>query len=246
MSRPISCIIVDDDETSRFILTNLVKKNGSLKLLKSCENASEARKAIENSDTDLIFLDIEMPYENGVDLLDKLESKPNVIFVTSQTKHAIKAFEYDAIDYIVKPLDLKRLNSAVEKAKRRIFGVTNKEEKELGDDECVLLKKNRETQKIPCRDIRYIEASSSYITYHTIEGKITTTGILKQQETQLNPKIFVRVHRSFLVNINKVTKVNSQQIEVNGAVIPLSRKYKKDFKEMFDTHNKSEYENSLN
>jgi two-component system, LytTR family, response regulator len=122
MSRPISCILVDDDETSRFILTNLIKKNGFLNLIKSCSNALEARETIERNEIELMFLDIEMPYENGIDMLEKLVKKPNVIFITAHTKHAIKAFEFDAVDYIVKPIDLKRLNNAIEKAKRRIVG----------------------------------------------------------------------------------------------------------------------------
>ena len=117
MPRKIPCIIVDDDETSRFILTNLVNKNHDLNFVKACSNAREAREVIESQEVELMLLDIEMPYENGVEMLSKLEKMPNVIFITSQTKHAIKAFEFDAIDYIVKPLDLARLNEAVEKPK---------------------------------------------------------------------------------------------------------------------------------
>lgn len=246
MSRLISCVIVDDDETSRFILTNLVKKNGSLNLVKACSNAIEAREVIQRTDVDLMLLDIEMPYENGVDMLDKLETKPNVIFITSQTKHAIKAFEFDAVDYIVKPIDLNRLNSAVDKAKRRIFGTVNPEALLEDDNEFILIKKNRETQKIPFRNIGYIEGSSSYITYCTVDGKITTTGILKQIEETLDPKVFVRVHRSYIVNIRKVNKITSQEVVIRNTVLPLSRKYKKEVKEMFDELNKTNHENSVN
>ncbi|MEN8928066.1 MAG: response regulator [Flavobacteriales bacterium] len=91
MPRKIPCIIVDDDETSRFILTNLVNKNEDLQFVKACSNAHEARDVLESQEIELMLLDIEMPYENGVDMLTKLESKPNVIFITSQTRHAIKA-----------------------------------------------------------------------------------------------------------------------------------------------------------
>jgi len=245
MPRPISCIIVDDDETSSFILKNLIKKNGSLNLIKACSNAVEARNILDTHDVELMFLDIEMPYENGVDMLEKIEHKPEIIFITAQTKHAIKAFEYDAIDYIVKPVDLERLNSSVKKAKRRIFGnVTNIPHEE--NEEFVLIKKNRQTQKVLYRDIGYIEGSSSYITYCTIQGKITTTGILKQVEETLNPEVFVRVHRSYLVNIKKVTKICSQEVVIRNTVIPLSRKYKKEVKEIFDLQNKTIHENSTN
>jgi len=172
-------------------------------------------------------------------MLAKLEVKPDVIFITSQTKHAIKAFEFDAVDYIVKPVDLSRLNEAVDKAKRRLFSENQTAEVE-NEDEFVLIKKNRETRKIPYRDIGYIIGSSSYITYSTTDGKITTTGILKQVEETLKPNVFVRVHRSYLVNIRKVTKMTSQEIFVRNSVIPLSRKYKKEVKQIFDEQNKND------
>lgn len=245
MPRPISCIIVDDDETSRFILTNLIKKKGSLNLIKTCSNAVEARETIEKNEVELMFLDIEMPYENGVDMLERLEHTPEVIFITAQTKHAIKAFEFDAIDYIVKPIDLERLSSAVDKAKRRIFGNVNQDQIDSEDEEYILIKRNRETQKVFYRNIGYIEGSSSYITYCTTEGKITTTGILKQIEETLNPEVFVRVHRSYLVNIKKVTKLNSQEVTIINATLPLSRKYKKDVKEIFEKLNSVAHENSV-
>jgi DNA-binding LytR/AlgR family response regulator len=185
-----------------------------------------------------MLLDIEMPYENGVDMLEKLETKPNVIFITSQTKHAIKAFEFDAVDYIVKPIDLNRLNSAVNKAKRRIFGTFNTTALIEDENEFILIKKNRETQKIPYHIVSYIEGSSSYITCFTVDGKITTTGILKQIEETLDPKIFVRVHRSYVVNIRKVDKINTQEVVIRNTVLPLSRKYKKEVQEIFDELNK--------
>ncbi len=246
MSRLISCIIVDDDDTSRFILTNLVRKNGSLDLITACSSAREAREIIESTEVELIFLDIQMPYENGLDMLEKLETKPMVIFTTSHTNHAVKAFEFDAIDYIIKPIELNRLSKAVEKAKRRIVGSTEAETKTESDEGFVVIKRNRETQRIPARNVAYIEGSSSYITYATIDQKITTTGILKQIEETLDPDIFVRVHRSFLVNLKKIDKISTQQVEVRNKVIPLSRKYKKEVKEKFDKQNKAKNDNSFN
>ena len=245
MSRKIPCIIVDDDETSRFILTNLVNKNEDLQFIKACSNAREARDVIENQDVELMLLDIEMPYENGVDMLTKLDKKPNVIFITSQTRHAIKAFEFDAIDYIVKPIDLERLNEAVEKAKRRIFGVPQEVVPDT-NEEYMMIKKNRETHKFPYSSVDYIEGSSSYVTYSTTSGKITTTGILKQVEETLNPSVFVRIHRSFIVNLNKIDRISSQEVVIRNTELPLSRKYKKGVLEIFKNRSNKVYENSSN
>ena len=96
-----------------------------------------------------------------------------------------------------------------------------------------MIKKNRETQKFPYRNVDYLEGSSSYVTYLTSEGKITTTGILKQVEETLNPEVFVRIHRSYVVNINKIDKISAQGVVINNKVLPLSRKYKKEVTEMF-------------
>ena len=245
MSRKIPCIIVDDDETSRFILTNLVNKNEDLQFIKACSSAREARDVIENQDVELMLLDIEMPYENGVDMLTKLDKKPNVIFITSQTRHAIKAFEFDAIDYIVKPIDLERLNEAVEKAKRRIFGVPQEVVPDT-NEEYMMIKKNRETHKFHYSSVDYIEGSRSYVTYSTTSGKITTTGILKQVEETLNPSVFVRIHRSFIVNLNKIDRISSQEVVIRNTELPLSRKYKKGVLEIFKNLSNKVYENSSN
>ena len=236
MDRLISCIIVDDDETSRFVLSNLVKKNGSLNLLKACSNAIDARDVVNKMEVDLMLLDIEMPYENGLDMLEKMKTRPHIIFITSKTNHAIKAFEFDAVDYIVKPATFGRLNSAVEKVKRRVFSTQVNESLE-SDDEFILIKKNRETQKIPYRNVEYIEGSSSYITYFRTDGKITTTGILKQIEETLDSDVFTRIHRSFIINIRKVSKLTAQQVFIRDKKLPLSRKYKKVVKELFEKHN---------
>ena len=166
-----------------------------------------------------------------------------MIFITSQTRHAIKAFEFDAIDYIVKPIDLERLNEAVEKAKRRIFGVPQ-EVVSIEDEEYMMIKKNRVTHKFPYSSIGYIEGSSSYVTYCTISGKITTTGILKQVEETLNPNVFVRIHRSFIVNINKIDKISSQEVVIRNRELPLSRKYKKGVLEIFKKQSNKVYEDS--
>jgi two-component system LytT family response regulator len=245
MSRKMTCILVDDDETSRFIITNLANKNDNIQLVKSCSNAREARETLDEQDIDLMLLDIEMPYENGIDMLEKLDKKPQVIFITSQTKHAIKAFEFDAIDYIVKPLDYSRLNEALEKAKRRIFGLPTENVENLSD-EFLLIKNNRETQKMCYNQIHFIEGSSSYVTYHASEGKITTTGILKQIEETINTQVFVRVHRSFLVNINKIVKISSEEVLVLQQSLPLSRKYRKEAILKFNELNQAVNENSVN
>ena len=109
-----------------------------------------------------------------------------------------------------------------------------------------MIKKNRETHKFPYSSVDYIEGSSSYVTYSTTSGKITTTGILKQVEETLNPSVFVRIHRSFIVNLNKIDRISSQEVVIRNTELPLSRKYKKGVLEIFKNLSNKVYENSSN
>lgn len=222
----MNCIIVDDDETSRLVLSNLANKINELNLIKACENTNEAREVMKNVDIDLLLLDIEMPEETGVEFFESVKTKTEVIFITSQTKHAVKAFENDAVDYLVKPINLDRLRQAVEKATRRI--TKPQEEKTSLDDKYLFVKNKDLLERIFYKDINYIEATSGYVTFYTGKKNIVTNGVLKKIEEKLDPKHFVRVHRSYMVNINKITGYDSESVKIDSKSIPLSRMYKKE------------------
>ena len=215
MSRPISCIIVDDDETSRFILTNLVKKNESLKLLKACSNAIEARQTIEENEVELMLLDIEMPYENGVDMLAKLEVKPDVIFITSQTKHAIKAFELNAVDSLLKPITFPRFFNAIEKFKDLKHKVENGVNPIAlnNKNDHIFVSKNRKKIKLIFDEILYIESLKDYIKIHLTNESQTIKFSISAFEKELDQR-FVRIHRSYIVNQNKITAFTKNDVEI--------------------------------
>ncbi len=222
----MNCIIVDDDETSRLVLSNLANKINDLNLLKACENTSEAREVMKTVDIDLLLLDIEMPDETGVEFFETVNSKTDVIFITSQTKHAVRAFENDAVDYLVKPINLDRLRQAVEKAKRR----RNSAEPStgIGNDQYLFVKNKDQLEKIRYSEINYIEATNGYVTFYTVHKNIVTNGVLKKIEEKLDKNHFVRVHRSYMVNINKITGYDAESVKIGTTKIPLSRMYKKD------------------
>ena len=230
MNNSINCLIVDDDETSRFILSNLANKLENIDLVGACESVKKAKEIISNTKVDLLFLDIEMPEETGVEFIKNIENPIDVIFITSQTKHAIEAFEYDAVDYIVKPVDLNRLQVSVDKVFRRNSKVDFKEVEDF-----IILNKNRNSTKYLLNDILYIEARTSYVTYFTTTGEVTTTGVLKKIEPDLNTDFFIRVHRSYIVNIKKILSIEKQEIILAEQKLPLSRKYRKEVLEKFNT-----------
>lgn len=220
----MNCIIVDDDETSRIVLSNLVNKIKNLNLITTCSSTNEARKIVQNVNIDLLLLDIEMPEETGVEFFESLSTNTDVIFITSQTKHAVRAFENDAVDYIIKPVNLERLKKAVNKAVRR----RSKTEDESPKDDFLFIKQKGMLNKVFYGEIMYIEATEGYIKYHLKDKTILTSGTLKKIEDKLNPQLFIRVHRSYLVNINMITAYHTDTITVQKTTIPLSRLYRKE------------------
>lgn len=222
----MNCIIVDDDETSRIVLSNLVNKIEGLNLVSVCSDTNEARAILKKAPIDLLLLDIEMPKETGVELFESIETNTDVIFITSQTKHAVRAFENDAIDYIIKPTNLERLKKAISKAKRRRESTISLSSKT--NQEHLFLKHKGDLIKVFYDDILYIEASGGYVTYHLTDKTVMLSGALKKVEEKLNPKYFARVHRSFVVNIHKITTFHSESVNIGYRVIPLSRMFRKD------------------
>jgi DNA-binding LytR/AlgR family response regulator len=222
----MNCIIVDDDETSRIVLSNLVNKIEGLNLITVCSNTDEARKVMKDITVDLLLLDIEMPKETGVELFESIKTNTDVIFITSQTKHAVRAFENDAIDYLIKPTNLDRLKKAITKAKRRRD--KNSTVNNIQNQEYIFIKKKGQLTKVFYKEILYIEATSGYVSYYLNDKKILVNGVLKRVEEKLDPKCFIRVHRSFIVNINKITAYHSESVNVGDKSIPLSRMYRKD------------------
>ena len=148
------------------------------------------------------------------------------IFITSQTKHAVKAFENDAVDYIVKPTNLNRLKAAIEKAKRRR---ENNEPSFINpNSEYLFIKEKGKLIKVFYSEIQYVGATNGYVSFYLENKEIITTGVLKKVEDKLNTKQFIRIHRSYIVNINKITAFDSDEISIGNKTIPLSRTYRKE------------------
>ncbi len=220
----MNCIIVDDDETSRFVLSNLVKKIEDLHLVGSCINTQEAKEILKNKEVDLILLDIEMPGETGIEMFEKMTGNIEVVFVTSQTKHAVSAFENDAVDYILKPIDLSRLNKAIEKVRRRLSSTTQ----DVSNEAFLFVRGSTSFEKVFLKDILFIESTNGYVTFQTTYKKITMSGTLKKVMDKIEAPEFIQAHRSYVINLHKVTKYEADKITVGSTDLPLSRLYKKD------------------
>ena len=221
----LSCVVVDDSSIQRMIISKLVNNHQSLHLIGDFSNAIEARSCMSIHNVDLIFLDIEMPVISGFDFLDGLKIKPQIIFITSKAEYALKAFDYDATDYLQKPIALDRFNASVTRAMD--LHLLKKDTKEE-DGEHIFIKSNLKKLKIFTSKIKWIEAFGDYVRVVTEEESNLVLSTMKAFENDLSPKKFVRVHKSFIINVEKVDRFNSKFAEIGVTKIPLSRNRKED------------------
>jgi len=217
------CIIVDDDELSRSILKDLVNDTDELDLIKSCEDPVEAFKLIKDEHIDLVFLDIEMPKMDGMEMLRNLNPLPQIIFVTAHTEYAVESYEYDVTDFIQKPISAARFLKAIDKAINRF------EEKRANiteKDKTIFIKTDSKLVQINTEDILYVEALGNYMRLYTSGGKYTILSTMKDIAAKLSSEDFVRVHRSFIVRLDKIETIEDQFIIIQGKQISIGKAYK--------------------
>ena len=223
----MNCIIIEDDELALKIIEEFVNKTSGLNLLHSFTNAVEAINSIQpEEEIHLIFLDIELPEMSGMEFLDSLENPPLVIIISSKDKYAVDAFEYDVVDYLVKPINYARFFKAVEKARRNyqrdLLDKIGKEE--------IFIKKNSMLVRLKYDDILWVEALENYVIFNTFDEKYTIHFTMKAIEQKLPTSKFTRVHRSYIVNTGSIDVIedNSVLIKVQDGTktIPIGKSYK--------------------
>lgn len=219
----LNCIVVDDSAIQRMTITKLVNESTNLNLVGDFANALEAKNAINNNSVDLIFLDIEMPLINGFDLLDGLKDKPQIIFITSKADYAVKAFDYEATDFLQKPISKDRFLKAVKKA-LELHQLRNEVPEDQG--EAIIIKSNLKKLKVYTSKIKWVEAFSDYIKVITDEDSHLVLSTMKAFEKELPEGKFARVHKSYIVNLERVEKFNSKFAEIGKTKIPISRNKK--------------------
>ncbi|WP_224491031.1 LytR/AlgR family response regulator transcription factor [Robertkochia flava] len=220
----MNCIIVDDSSIQRMSVARLIRNHPMLNLVAEYSNAIEAKNGLKNQKVELIFLDIEMPVVSGFDLLESLSDPPQVILITGSKDYALRAFDYDVTDYLHKPITQDRFDAAVKRAQEKHkLKVASKE-----DDEHIFVKSNLKKRKVFLNEINWVEALGDYIKLVTDEANIVILSTMKSFEKELPADRFLRIHKSYIVNLDKVEKFNSKTVEVNGKKIPLSRNKKQE------------------
>ena len=221
----LNCVVVDDSSIQRMIIAKLVNNHPNLHLLGDFSNAIEAKNCMTVHSVDLIFLDVEIPVINGFDFLDGLKQKPQIVFITSKAEYALKAFDYDATDYLQKPIALDRFNASV---KRALDFHLLKNDNSDEDAEHIFIKSNLKKLKIFTSKIKWIEAFGDYVKVVTEEDSNLVLSTMKSFEKDLSKDKFIRVHKSYIINIDKVERFNSKYAEIGVTKIPLSRNKKED------------------
>ncbi len=224
----MKCIIIDDDPLSRKIIEGFIDKTESLSLLGSYESPLSAFGAFsENNEIDLVFLDIEMPEMSGLDFLNTLDSPPMIIIVSGQEKYALEAFEHDVVDYLLKPIALPRFYKSVNKAQKRF---QDKESISKHPEEIFIKKKNSTLVRLRYDDILWVEALENYVTVSTFKEKFTIHFTMKAIENKLPSSMFKRVHRSYIVNVQRIEVIEDNnvivKVEHGNKVIPIGKSYK--------------------
>lgn len=220
------CIVVDDDELSRSVIADLINETESLELIKSCADAVEAFKVIKEEHIDLVFLDIEMPKMDGLEMLRTLSPLPQVILVTAHEKYAVESYEYDVTDFLHKPISLARFMKAVDKAYNRFE--TNRASI-TSQDKTIFIKADSRLVQINTEDILFIEALGNYMRIYTSgDQKYTILSTMKDIIGKLSSEDFVRVHRSFIVRLDKIESIEDNYIVINKKQINIGKAYKDD------------------
>jgi DNA-binding LytR/AlgR family response regulator len=222
---------VDDEPPALDILKEYIASVSSLELAGTCNDAVEALNVLREQDVDLLFLDIQMPHLLGTDLIRTLKNPPKVIFTTAYRKFAIEGFELDAVDYLLKPISFERFLKAVNKVMEtsvKLIGNndTNSDQQNNSNDAFINLRADRKNLKIALNDILYIESLKDYIKVVTKTKNIVTKQSISSLEEALPKNNFVRIHRSFIVAINKIESFTNDAIEINRQELPISRMYR--------------------
>nr|WP_276899244.1 LytTR family DNA-binding domain-containing protein [Pedobacter kyonggii] len=221
----MNCLIVDDNRIARTELKGMIELDRSLILVGECSDAFEARKELLNNKIDVLFLDIGMPRMNGMELAESLKgNQPAIIFTTSMPEHAVDAFKLNVVDFLVKPICASRFLKAVEKARGLIKLVGQTEHSK--NDEFIFVRDSNILKRLDINDILYLEAKGDHVKFYLSDKIYSIHSTLTSIEQKLSPDIFFRVHRSFIVNINKINTIEGGTLIIDRYMIPVSNRFR--------------------
>jgi two-component system LytT family response regulator len=230
-------LIIDDEPLARMVVREYLQDFSQIEVIQECNDGFEGLKAIQQHQPDLVFLDVQMPKINGFEMLELVEQQPAVIFTTAFDEYAIKAFEAHAVDYLLKPFNKDRFNKAIEKYLAQSPGAASPKKTEEvleasnspAQHERIVVKTGTKVKIIPVQDVEYLAADDDYVSVYTAEGSYLKNKTMNFFEQTLDPRYFVRVHRSYMIAIQQITRIDPYEKDAHlailksGAKIPVSK-----------------------
>lgn len=220
----IKCVITDDEPTACEGLRRYVEKVDFLSLMAVCEDAMQLNTFLQTQHPDLLFLDIEMPYLSGLELLASLAHPPHVIITSAYEQYALKGYELDVTDYLLKPISFERFLKAVNK----VHNLLQQEERLEKTTEFIFVRSDRQMHKVFLKDILIVEGLENYVYIYTENSKLLVRSTMKRMAEVLPNEVFLQVHKSYLINQEKIDMIDGNQIVVGQHTIPVARNFREE------------------
>lgn len=224
------CLIVDDEPLARELIRGHVEKLENFEVVAECSDAMKALNVLREKQVDLIFMDIQMPQITGIEFLKTLKHPPKVIITTAYREFALDGFELDVVDYLIKPITFERFLKSVNKyyqiSQEDVHVIPGNSAEKSMDESFIYVKENKKVVKVYLSEIRYIEGLSEYVQVYTDKRKIITKTSMSQMEEKLPGESFLRIHKSFIVSLNRIEAFTANTIEVQGKELPIGRSFK--------------------
>lgn len=224
----IKCLIVDDEPLAIEVLESYLQNLDTFEIIATCQSPFEAYEWLNKKKIDLVFLDIQLPGMKGTDFIRNMKFPPKVILTTAYREYAIEGFDLDVVDYLLKPISFERFFKAVNKFLHYYSLQQNVtiNTKNNDEDEFIYIRANKKINKVFLQKIKYAESIKDYITIHTTTGEITTKYTLSAFEEILPDKDFLRIHRSYIVAIRRISGFTANAVDVSGIELPIGRNYR--------------------
>jgi len=234
----IRCLAIDDEPLALNKIAGYISRTPFLELSGACRSGYEAIELLSRTSVDLMFVDINMPDINGLDFVKSLQNRPQIIFTTAFSEYAIEGFKLDALDYLLKPIGYTEFLKASNKARSYLASTISGSKKETSENEYLFVKSGSKNTRISLNEISYIEGMREYVRIHLVSGKSLMPLLsLRSLEEELPHDCFMRVHRSYIVNLNQIVTVEHNRIVFDGKIyIPVSDQYKEQFHTFLSSH----------
>jgi DNA-binding LytR/AlgR family response regulator len=222
----MNCLILEDEPLAIEVIKDYISDTPGLELKSVCVNVPEALHALRNHAIDILFVDINLPKVNGLDFIKTLKGNYNVILTTAHHEYALEGYDLDVVDYLLKPIEFSRFLQAVNKVFERVSSSQNIDKTTSPGRKYQFFKVDKKHVKVFLDEILYIESLKDYIKIHLKESHIVTKFQIGELSSILDKNIFIRIHKSFIININKVSAVGGSEIEIGKISLPIGRTYK--------------------